>query len=173
MFNRRRRILLSEIGRQCGFAMMAYGDATAAIQKRESERFWYSLEALVTAASRLHELLWPAAGSSMPADEELRRVLGVDDDSPLNGAPLSSACGLIATLESWNALRPGQPPLLSNLGPAGFAEPAPAECVRCFAPATGIFTLYGSAIELPPLLHAVAGISQKVEEELQQLRTMV
>ncbi len=172
MLYRRRRILLSEIGRQCGFALMGYGDSTA-LQSRDSERFWYSLEAVVTAATRLHQLLWPSPDTSSPAAAELQRELGVTDDSPLNRPEVSSSSSLVPTLEAWNSLRPGQPPLVSNLGPSGFAEPSPAECVRCFAPETGSFTRYGAAIELPALLGAVVEIGRRVNEELQQLRAVV
>lgn len=173
MLYRRRRILLSEIDRQCSFALMAYGDATTALQTRDSERLWYSLEGLVTAATRLHHLLWPSPNASLAWAVELRRALGVPDDSPLNRPQLSAISNLVSTLESWNSLRPGQPPLLSNLGPGGFTEPSPAECVRCFAPEAGSFTLFGTVFELPPLLNAVVELGHRVEQELQHLRAMV
>jgi hypothetical protein len=146
MLYRRRRILLSEIDRQCGFALMAYGDATTALQTRDSERLWYSLDALVSAAARLHRLLWPSPDGSLAWAVELRRVLGVPDDSPLNRPQLSAISNLVSTLEAWNALQPDQPPLLSNWGPGGFTEPTPAECVRCFAPESGTFTLLGTVL---------------------------
>src|SRR5579872_7126811 len=117
MLYRRRRILYSEISRQSSFVLMAYGDSTAALQARDADRFWYSLEALVTAATRLHDLLWPSSDASPGAAGDLRRTLGVADDSPLNRPELSTGSSLVSTLESWNSLRHGQPPLLSNFGP--------------------------------------------------------
>jgi hypothetical protein len=173
MVYRRRRIILTEIGRQCSFALMAYGDATTALQARDSERLWYSLEGLVTAATRLHLLLWPSANGSTAADVELREALGVADDSALNRPQLSAISNLVSTLESWNRLGPGPPPMLSNFGPGGFTESSPAECVRCFAPQAGKFTLFGEVFELPPLLNAVVEIGHLVEQELQRLRVMV
>ena len=173
MVYRRRRIVISEIDRQCRFVMMAYGDAAAALQAKEAERLWYSLEGLITAATRLHELLWPSPDPSVEWAAELRSTLGATDESPLNCPQLSGVAPLLPTLESWNLQKPGQPPLLTNFGPAGFTEPSPAECVRCFSPQFGRFTLFGATYEVTSLLHAVADLAPRVAQEVEALRSMV
>ena len=157
MVYRRRRILLTEVGRQCRFAMIAYSDASAALEKRDAERCWYSLQGLIAAAIGLRGLLWPAAGASFAWAVELRAALEVTDDSPLNQPQLLSAADPIATLESSNWL----------------SDAAPAESVRCFDPETGAFTIFGSVVELPPLLTAIAELAQKAERESQHLREVV
>lgn len=153
--------------------MIAYNDASAALEKRDAERCWYSLQGLIAAAMQMHQLLWPAPDSSLPWAVELRAELEVLDDSPLNQPHLRSAFDLAATLEAWSTLRPGQAPLLSNLSSGGLADTTLAECVRCFDPQTGAFTLFGNIVDLPPLLNAIARLGPKAEEELQRLREVV
>lgn len=162
MVYRRRRILLSEIDRQCRFAMIAYGDACAALETRDAERCWYSLQALIAAAVQLHQLLWPSRHGSHEWAVELRGALEVSDDSALNQPRLASAFDNIATLESWSSPHSGS-----------LDDAALAECVRCFDPETGAFTLFGNVIELPPLLNAIAELARKTEIEQQHLRELV
>jgi len=171
MVYRRRRILLSEIDRQCRFAMIAYGDASAALERRDAERCWYSLQALLAAAMQLHGLLWPSAGPSLAWAVELRSALDVTDDSPLNQPQLVSALDPASTLESWTALHPRHKPLPASLDYSGLADAA--ECVRCFDPEIGAFTLFGSVVELPSLLNSIAELAQKTELESQHLRELV
>jgi hypothetical protein len=143
---RRRRVLLSEIDRQCAFGLMAYDDATAALQKREAERFWYSLQALMAAAGHLKQILWPMPNPSIGWAYELRAALQITDDSPLNQA------GLIED----------EPPQIGS-----------SECVRSFDSDTSTFTLFGSVYELSPLLTAIAELGHRVKAELQHLREVV
>jgi hypothetical protein len=157
MVYRRRRILLSEVGRQCRFAMIAYSDASKALERRDAERCWYSLQGLIAAAIELRGLLWPAEVASFAWAVELRAALDVTEDSPLNQPQLVSAADPIGALESF---------ILSS-------DAAAAESVRCFDPETGAFALFGKVVELPPLLTAIAELAQKAERELQHLREVV
>ena len=170
MVYRRRRILLSEIDRQCRFAMIAYSDASAALERRDAERCWYSLQGLVAAALQLHRLLWPEPDASQVWALELRGSLEIPTIR-LSTRPNSSSLDLLATLEAWSSPRPAPSP--SNLSPGGLADSTYAECVRSFDPETGMFTLFGNVVELPPLLNAIAELAQKAEQELHHLREVV
>jgi hypothetical protein len=86
---RQRRLLLVEMGRQCDFALMAYGDVAAALKSGDTERMWYGLQGVVTAAVHLNQLLW--------FSDDLRLVLGVPDDSPLGRPELTG-------IPDWEAL---------------------------------------------------------------------
>ncbi|HEY2019089.1 MAG TPA: hypothetical protein VGH38_36535 [Bryobacteraceae bacterium] len=171
MVYRRRRILLSEIDRQCRFAMIAYSDASAALERRDAERCWYSLQGLIAAALQLHRLLWPEPDSSQASAVELRGALEIPEDSPLNQAPLVLSLDLLATLEAWGSPRPAPSP--SNLGTGGLSDASYAECVRSFDPETGMFTLFGNVVELPALLNAISDLAQNTEREMQHLREVV
>ena len=136
--------------------MIAYSDASAALERRDAERCWYSLQGLIAAAMELRGLLWPGASASFAWAIELRAALGVTDDSPLNQPQLAAAADPIRSLESFISV-----------------SDAAAESVRSFDPETGAFTLFGNVVELPPLLTAIAELAQNAERESQHLREVV
>ncbi len=165
MIYRRRRVLLAEIDRQSKCALMAYNDASAALLRRDAERFWYSVQGLLSAAEHLRGLLGWAS--------DLRRLVGIADDSPLDDPVLPAVANLVPALEAWNALEGSDPPQLSAIGPRAIAEMTPAGCVRCFDPDSATLTFFGRALALTPLLAAIAEISHRAEQELQHRRELV
>ena len=106
MIYRRGRALLSEIARQSQFALIAYCDATAALERHDPDRFWYSLQGLLAAANRLQRLLRWAS--------DLYTAVGLAADSPLHDPGLPAVADVVAALESWNALQASDPPRLST-----------------------------------------------------------
>lgn len=146
----RRLILLSEVERQCRFALMAYNDASAAIPVHDADRFWHSLEGILAAAGQLHTLA-SAAG------------LAIADDSPLNTPELAHA----ADVASWQPRRSELEP--SNFGPSGFTRAHPGECARFFDLDTSIFILFGHIFEMPALLTAIADLGHRAEMEMQDV----
>jgi hypothetical protein len=144
----RRLILLSEVERQCRFALMGYDEALAAMAARDPERFWHSLEGILSAAAQLPAL---ACAAGIPLAE----------DSSLNTPELAHA----GDVESWRPLRPEIEN--SNFGPDGFTRAHPGECARFFDLDTSIFILFGHIFEMPPLLTAVADLGHRAEMELE------
>lgn len=59
MVDPRRRLLLYELELQCGFVLSAYSAATAALQRKDRDGFWYSVQALLGAAAHIHDFLAP------------------------------------------------------------------------------------------------------------------
>jgi hypothetical protein len=144
----RRLILLSEVERQCRFALIGYYDALASMAARNPERFWHSLEGIVSIAAQLPAL---AAAADLPLPE----------DSPLNAPELARA----ADVESW---RPARHEIQSsNFGADGFTRAHPGECARFFDLDTSIFILFGHIFEMPPLLAAAADLAHRAELELE------
>ena len=132
MVYRRRRILLSELERQCGIALMAYDDAAAALQKHNADRFWSALQALTAAAGNLEGMLWPVPNAAIGWASELREALGLKDDSPLHHPGLAASRNISSALEDWQAGHPDRSWRASNFGPGGFTSASPADCVRYF-----------------------------------------
>jgi hypothetical protein len=151
MVDQRKRLLLAEIELQCGFALKAYGNAADALGRRDSETFWYSLQALLGAAARIRELLEP--------DEELRRGLDVPDGSPLLEPELDAP----NAFPEWLSSHPRGPLRLSNFGPLGVSQADPAVFVRFIDVEKSIFILFGNAFDIPSLLAAIAGVNEKAK----------
>jgi hypothetical protein len=59
--------MLSGVEMQCRFVLKAYGYAAAAVQRRDAEGFWYSMQALLGAAAQI--------GRFLEADADLRAAL--------------------------------------------------------------------------------------------------
>jgi hypothetical protein len=144
----RRLILLSEVERQCRFALMGYDDALAAMSARDPERFWHSLEGIVSIAAQMPAL---TAAAGLPLAE----------GSPLQTPELAHA----GDVESWRPLRSEIES--SNFGPTGFTRAHPGECARFFDLDSSIFILFGHIFEMPPLLAAIAELAHRAEMELE------
>jgi hypothetical protein len=165
MIDARRRMLLSEIDMQCGFAMRAYAGAASALEHRDPEGFWYSLQALVGAAAHLHRFL--------ENDAALRIALEVEDDSPLLRSELDCAGDVRTACLRWLASRPRGPLRQSNFGPLGVSHTDPEVFARFIDPEESVFLLFGESYDLARLLASIAGLSQKVKADLRQIRELV
>jgi hypothetical protein len=77
------RIFQREVERQCRFALIAIQDLEQALNARDLDRLWYSVQAFLAAAGNVSKLLWGSNRSSAERRAELRASLSVSDDSPL------------------------------------------------------------------------------------------
>jgi hypothetical protein len=173
MVYRRRRILLSEIERQCAHALIAYDDAAAALQKHDADRFWYCLQALTTAAGQLAGVLWPVPNGSTGWAAELREALAVNDESPLHHPGLAAALKIVSQLENWQAGHPERTWQASNFGPSGFLAVRSKDCIRYFDRETSVYIFCGQIFELPHLLAAIAELGHRARMEIEHLRELV
>ncbi len=165
MMDARRRMLLSEIELQCGFALRAYSATAAAMEHRDPEAFWYSMQALLAAAAHVHRFL--------EDDPALRAALDISDDSPLCNSELDSACDVRLAFLQWLASRPRGPFRMSNFGPLGVSDADAAVFARFIDLENSVCLMFGMAYDLPALLAAIAGLSSRVKADLRQLRELV
>lgn len=161
MVDQRKRLLLSEIELQCGFALKAYGGAAVALEQRDSDSFWYSLQALLCAAARIRGFLEP--------DEDLRRALDVPDGSPLRQLELDTRTAFL----NWISSHPHAPLRLSNFGPLGVSDADPAVFARFINVEKSVFILFGNAYDIPSLLGAIAGLNERAKAERRRLQQVV
>lgn len=173
MVYRRRRILLSELERQCGIALMAYDDAAAALQKHNADRFWYALQGLTAAAGHLEGMLWPVPNAATGWASELREALGLKDDSPLHHPGLAASRNIVSALEEWQAGHPDRSWRASNFGAGGFTTAGPSDCVRYFDRERSLYIFCGYTFELPVLLGAIAELGHRARLEIEHLRELV
>jgi hypothetical protein len=165
MLDPRRRLLLSEIELQCAFVLRAYSGATTAVERRNPEAFWFSLQALLAAAAYIHRFL--------AADPDLRALLGVADDSPLRQPALDPAADIPAAFQRWLSEHPRGPLRLSNFGPFGVSHADPAAFERFLDVDQSIAIVFGASYDIAALLAATAGLSQNVKAELRRLQEVV
>jgi hypothetical protein len=165
MVHERRRLLLSEMELQCGFALKAYGNAAVALEGRDAEGFWYSLQALLSAAAHLRAFL--------ESDRELGTTLGVPAGSPLRRPELASVADVRGALLRWSSSRPRGPLRVSNFGPAGLTTADPAMFARFIDVDASVAVLFGDAHDLAALLAAVAQLHDVVKAELRHMQEVV
>jgi hypothetical protein len=167
------RIVLSEIDQQCRFALLAYHDATVALGSRQAERFWYSMQALVNAATSASRLLWPSARDHQPLAEELRRSLNITVDSVLSPAKLGSQADEDHPLFGWVSSVSHREVSPSNFGPGHVASSSPEHCARFLDPDESVFGLFGRVFDSAAVMRAVAELHEKTRIEMHRLETLM
>lgn len=68
---------------QCGFVEFAYQDLVKAVARRDRDRVWFSIYALISAAARISRLFW-STKKYAERGKDLRAKFDVDDESPLH-----------------------------------------------------------------------------------------
>ena len=146
-------MILAEIARQCRFALKAYGAAAAAAARLDDDDLWPAIDALLGAAARLHQLLWPPREDSAEWPAALRSTLAIGPDSPLHRSEWQAIGDLAALVDEWSR--------------------RPAGAVRKFDREHAAVRYYGLTFELAPLLAAIAGLETRAVSEARQMRQMV
>jgi hypothetical protein len=77
-----RRLFLEEIQHQCEFAFMAYDDLTTGIATKDNNRIFYSVQGFLIATANISKIFWPQDTQYNQRGEDLKQLLGVDDNSP-------------------------------------------------------------------------------------------
>ena len=67
-------IFVSEIEEQCRFALRAYADIEIAITTRDSERQWYSIQALLVSLGNISKLLWGTKPRKDTPEEQITKM---------------------------------------------------------------------------------------------------
>ena len=76
-------LFVGEVQRQADFALIAFMDLQDALSNRKVDKIWYSTQGLLVAAGNVSKLLWPMRGNSAKRGKDLRKALGIRDNSPL------------------------------------------------------------------------------------------
>jgi len=172
------RILQMAVAQQCVFANIAIADLYLAFNaglRRErlthgehpSDRIWYSLHALLSAAGNASKLFWPlksargmkrspgARGATKDVGRRraaLRKSLGVEDDSPLVSRTFRDLMEHFdERLDDW--LDEGREDYIDfNVGPLSALPAGPEQVLRNFDPETGFITFRGVSLDLTPVV---------------------
>jgi hypothetical protein len=172
-----------EVLRQCRFAMFAGSDLYHALQAKDHDRTWYSVQGIVAACANLSKLLWPneegasdrrssreTAVTPVPGrGEALRDSLGVSSNSLLQSRSLRNCFEHFdEELEAWAGSSEKRTLIDTNLGPASAIRADAGEVLRNLDPATLVLTFRGESFELRPLLHEVVALHERTVARLEK-----
>src|SRR5262249_37965604 len=117
---------------------------------------------LLVAVANVARILWSTAYSARAA--ELRKILEVDDGSPLKSRDFRNHFEHIGErLEAWANDSPRRNFVDSSLGPPGMGVVGvdPGDFLRNFDPATWTVTFRGDSYQLRPVIEALRTLNEK------------
>jgi hypothetical protein len=164
------RLFCHEVERQCTFGLMASDDLRAAIQG-PVDRIWFSIQNLLVAAGNVSKLLWPPRPRIPNRGEELRKVLGVPDDSPLAPRTFRNYFEHFdERLEEWATSSDRKNFVDSNVGSPGMiARVDSGDFLRNFDTTTFAVTFRGDTYPLQPNIDSMIELHRKARAKVAEL----
>lgn len=167
------RQLQREVERQCRFAIMAFEDVEKSYTEGIGQRFWFSVQNLLTAVGRVSRLLWPPEDSPSGRGGELRESLGVGDDSPLLRAReiVEYFEQFEERLENWHEASENHRFFDSYTEPLDvLGATKPEDRFRGFDSENEAILFHGEMYRLQPLAEAVEDLLDAAERETRKPR---
>jgi hypothetical protein len=159
---------------QCEFALMAAEDINAALKNVEAknDRLWFSLNAFLTAVANVSKMLWPnpnrkTAKQFPDRGTDLRKSLGVSDDSPLQHRRVRNHFEHIdERVEEWWLESERHNIALRIIGPLGGVIEGldEKEFFEQFDPGQPAVAFQGDIFELQPIATEVADLLGRLRE---------
>ena len=161
-----------EIERQCQFAMIALQDMEEASANSDGKLFWYSVQNLLVAVSRISHLLWPPDPLFPNRGSELRESLGIDEDSSLKALEFVEHFEHFdKRLETWYVTSEQRRFFDSYTEPLDvLAETRPGDRFRGYDIENNTLLFHDEPYYLKPIADAVEELSRRAEEETQKPR---
>lgn len=154
------RIFQQEVERQCKFSLLALQDLDQALQNRDMDRIWYSVQSILVAVGNISKILWPPRPLLPERGAELRASLFVSDDSPIEPRTFRNHFEHFdERLEAWATSSTRQNFVDSNVGPTGMIVGLePGDFLRNFDSTLFAVTFRGDVYDLRPIADAVREI---------------
>ena len=161
-----------EVERQCQFAMIALQDMEEASANSDGKLFWYSVQNLLVAVGRISRLLWPSGPLFPNRGAELRKTLGVGEDSPLKALEFVEHFEHFdKRLETWYVTSEQHRFFDSYTEPLDvLAETPPEDRFRGYQLERNVLLFHGESYEIGPISLALEELQRKAEEEMQKPR---
>ena len=182
MEQRSQIIFLTEVLKQCDFALMAYGDVRESLASLEAmtrpevdchlrhmHRLWYSVQSFLIATGNLSKLFWPASKFAQRG-KELRTVLGVADASSVSSRTFRNHFEHFdERLEAWISASHGMF-VDSNVGPTtnAIAGGDSASYLRNYDNKAEILTFLGDPLEVRPVVQEISRIRDAAAQALSE-----
>jgi len=161
------KIFQREVERQCKFAIIAVEQIKAGLANNDSDLVWYALQNLLVAIGNISKIFWPINRKYRKRGEELRRSLGIKDDSPLRPRKFRNHFEHFdERLEDWATSSKRHNFIDSNIGPSNMIVGAdPEDFLRNFDPTTWTLTFRGDKYELKPIIEIIYDLYPRVSAE--------
>jgi hypothetical protein len=164
------RIFQHEVERQCRFAIIAAHDLQISLKangRDHMDRIWYSIQSFLIAAGNVSKLLWPSSPQIPERADELKKSLGVDENSPLAPRTFRNHFEHFdERLEQWALSSKRRNFVDSNVGPAGMISGIdPGDYLRNFDTGKNAVTYRGDEYSLQPMIDAIIELHKKALAE--------
>jgi hypothetical protein len=183
---------LEEIALQCKFAIIAGQDLARCYQnmehmvfsqqnipepsyRLETERFWYSVQALLLATANVSKLLWPDETNHRNKDkrnredaEMLRKSLALSDISPLRNKKMRNR---FEHFDEWleRAVKPGVTYVGLHIGEMPVIENQDTKVyARNFNPDNGTITFQEEIFSIPDVMQAIIDLERNARHAIEK-----
>jgi len=162
------RIFQREIERQCKFAIIAREQIKAGLLNSDLDIVWYAIQNFLVAVGNMSKVFWPINQKYENRGKELRRSLGIKDNSPIQPRNFRNRFEHFdERLEEWATSSKRQNFIDSNIGlvskMVGIVDQE--DCLRNFNPTSWTLTFRGDQYALKPILEAIDELYPKVSAE--------
>ncbi len=151
------KVFLSEVATQCEFALRAIDLFRQAMAAGDTRGVFFCAQAFLGATGNVSKLLWPTDAKYSARGDELRKILGVPDDSPVAPRTFRNHFEHFdERLEEWAAKSKRKNFVDSNiLGPQGIVGIDREDFLRNLDPTTLHLTFRGDAYDLATVEEAL------------------
>lgn len=161
------RIFQKEIERQCKFAIIAIEEVKTGLSNNNSDLVWYAIQNFLVAVGNISKIFWPINQKYGMRGEELRKSLGIEDNSPIQPRNFRNHFEHFdERLEEWAESSERHNFVDSSILPPNMiAGIDPKDFLRIFNPTTWTLTFRGDKYELKPIIKAIYELYPKVSTE--------
>lgn len=161
------KIFQGEIEQQCKFVIIAVEQIKTGLANTNLDLVWYAIQNFLVAVANISKFFWPPYRKSQKRGEELRKSLGIKNDSPIKPRKFRDHFEHFdERLEKWATFSKGHNFIDSNIGPpnmiVGIVQ---QDFLRNFDPTTWTLTFGGDKYELKPIIEVIYDLYPKVSTE--------
>ena len=158
------RVFIMEIKRQCTFALIAADDIDLALDKKEMDRIWYSIQSFLVAAGNLSKMFWPTIKTKKARGLYLRSIFSLKNNSPIASRSFRNCFEHFdERLEEWISSSKQKNFIDSNVGPPGMIKGIDdKDYLRNFDNSNCALTYRGDSYSLKPVIEAIKDVNSVV-----------
>ncbi len=158
------KVFQTEIKRQCKFALIAVEQIRTGLTNNNSDLVWYAIQNFLVAAGNISKTFWPSKTLSQKRGEELRKSLGIGDDSCIKPRNFRNHFEHFdERLENWATSSKSRNFVDSNMGSSDMIVGIkPDDFLRNFDHTNWRLTFRGDNYDLRPIIGAIRDLSKKI-----------